>query len=404
MLIGQPRVEAMLSRALQRDRVCHAYLFLGPEGVGKATAAMLLAQTLNCERLPEPGDPGHPGLQPCGACDSCRRIDADNHPDVRVLTPQTRSGQNIGVEQARAFRRDAQLRPKTGRRKVYVVPNAELMNEEAANTALKTLEEPNPYVTILLCAPAASNVLPTIQSRCQWVRFGLAAPQVIAEALANSGGVDAETAGLLARLSGGRPGLARRWATEPAILERRRGVLALIAETERCRQQVRREPGATVAALRLGEELRAIVGAGQAASLPAGRSRQAGSLSHPTPAAATREELRDALDFALSFYRDALALAEGVAADSETLVNPELSILDVGCWMLAREDGDKDASAPSQSKTQNPESRIQRSWAELVGAIGTVMESQRLLARNVTPQLVLERMFLRLLSDGGEKA
>jgi DNA polymerase-3 subunit delta' len=366
MLIGQPRVEAMLSRALQRDRVSHAYLFLGPEGVGKNTAAMLLAQALNCEQLPAPGEAGHPGLRPCGACDSCRRIAADNHPDVRVLTPQTRSGQNIGVDQARAFRRDAQLRPKTGRRKVYVVPNAELLNEEAANTALKTLEEPNPYVTILLCAPAASNVLPTIQSRCQWVRFGLAAPQVIADALANKS-VDAETAGLLARLTGGRPGLALRWATEPAILERRRAVLTLLAETERCHRTARTEPGASVAALRLAEELRVLC-------TPADTKKA-------TPAAALRDELRDGLDFALAYYRDALALAEGVPVGAEVLLNPELTLTDFALPLADLEGGPTALRSP----------------AELTAAIRTILESQRLLARNVTPQLVLERMFLRLL-------
>jgi DNA polymerase-3 subunit delta' len=368
MLIGQPRVEAMLSRALQRDRVSHAYLFLGPEGVGKATAAMLLAQALNCEQLPAPGEAGHPGLRPCGVCDSCRRITADNHPDVRVLTPQTRSGQNIGVDQARAFRRDAQLRPKSGRRKVYVLPNAELLNEEAGNTALKTLEEPNPYVTVLLCAPAASNVLPTIQSRCQWVRFGLAAPQVIAEALVNHAGAEADTARLLARLSGGRPGLAMRWAAEPAMLERRRAVLALFTQTERCHLATREEPGASVAALRLAEELRAI-------AAPSDNRKT-------TPAVAARDELHDTLDFALTYYRDALALAEGVPAGAETVLNPDLTMAEFG-------EADPGRQA-DRSTVRTPE--------ELAAVIGTILESQRLLARNVTPQLVLERMFLRLLA------
>lgn len=368
MLIGQARVDAMLSRALQRDRVTHAYLFLGPEGVGKHTAAMLLTQALNCEQLPAPGEAGHPGLRPCGECDSCRRITADNHPDVRVLTPQTRSGQNIGVDQARAFRRDAQLRPKTGRRKVYVVPNAELLNEEAANTALKTLEEPNPYVTILLCAPAAANVLPTIQSRCQWVRFGLAPSQVIAAALVNKG-VDPTTADLLARLCGGRPGLAQRWADEPAMLERRRAVLALLAETEQRHGTARAERGASVAALRLAEDLRVLC-------TPADSKKA-------TPAAALRDELRDALDFALSYYRDALALGEGVPAGAGTLLNPEM------------QPGDLPGGA-----ARRPEPRAAD---ELTAAIQTILESQRLLTRNVTPQLVLERMFLRLLIGETQK-
>jgi DNA polymerase-3 subunit delta' len=375
MLIGQSRVEAMLSRALQRDRVSHAYLFLGPEGVGKATAALLLAQALNCERRPAPGEPGHPGLRPCGTCDACRRIAIENHPDVRVLTPQTRGGQNIGVEQARALRHDAQLRPKSGRRKVYVLPNAELLNEEAANTALKTLEEPNPFVTILLCAPAASSLLPTIQSRCQWVRFGLAAPEVIAQALANHGGVEPESAALLAHLAGGRPGLAFRWARDPAILARRAAVIQLFAEAEAYRQRVGADPGGSVFALRLAEEFRA-----------AATSARSGKEA---TAAAAREDLRDALDFALGYYRDALALAEGFRPSTPN-----------GRQQDAQDETDRNGSGNSALIVCDPlvDARSGAGWREMTEAIGTILESQRLLERNVTPQAVLERMFLRLLT------
>jgi DNA polymerase-3 subunit delta' len=372
MLIGQSRVEAMLGRALQRDRVSHAYLFLGPEGVGKSTAALLLAQALNCEQLPEPGAPGHPGLLPCGACDACRRIAIDNHPDVRVLTPQTRGGQNIGVEQARALRRDAQLRPKTGRRKLYIVPNAELMNEEAANTVLKTLEEPGPYVVIILCAPAASSLLPTIQSRCQWVRFGLSPPQVIADALTNRGEADTLTAELLAHLAGGRLGLAIRWARDPAILERRQAVIDLLGTAERYRQNAAGAPGVTVVALRLAEDFRA-------ASANPSRGKET------TAAAALRDDLRDALDFALTYYRD--ALAHSVAAGDSRAVDPADPV---------GHDGAGSVGALGQSL---PYSEIDR----LSGAIGGILESQQLLARNVTPQAVLERMFLRLLTEIPER-
>jgi DNA polymerase III subunit delta' len=373
-LIGQPRAEEILARALARDRVSHAYLFVGPAGVGKTTAAILLAQAVNCDALSawrlalgEAG-PSQPSakrqapsaasgseLAPCGRCESCLRITAGTHPDVHVIVPQSKTGQNVSVDQMRDTRRDASLRPSMGRRKVYIVPNAELMNAEAANTLLKTLEEPSDFVTLVLIAPSVSSVLPTIQSRCQLVRFGLTSPAVIQAALQERFGLPEETAAPLARAAGGRVGIAFAWAADAGVLEQRNRALELLREAEERRQAARRKPGQQVAALRLAEAFRELAPGGG-----------------PGSAANTRSALTTLLDLALEYYRDLLLLSVGA---------PESALMVTDPGPLLRE----------QAAGTGPETLLQ--------AIETVVESQQFLERNVAPQLVLERMFARLIGE-----
>lgn len=344
-LIGQPRVEAILGRVLARDRVSHAYLFVGPSGVGKRTAALLLAQAINCAARPT-------ALAPCGDCESCRRIAAGTHPDVHEIVAQSRGGQNISVEQIRDTRRDAALRPTMGRRKVYLLPNAELMNLEAANTLLKTLEEPCDFVTLVLAAPAVERVLPTIQSRCQIVRFGLTGAAVIQQALMDRFGIDAPSAAALARVARGRVGRAFAWATDDGARERWDRVLALLRETEALSRSARARPGRQVAAFRLAETFRELVPV------------------EVQSTADTRGALATLLDLALEYYRDRLLLSVGAPARVAALANPD----------SVEPDADDGA-------------------AVFLRAIDTILESRQFLERNVAPQLVLERLFARLIGD-----
>ncbi|HZI06003.1 MAG TPA: hypothetical protein VEZ71_18375, partial [Archangium sp.] len=289
-------------------------------------------------------------------CESCRRIAADSHPEVMEVQPASKTGQDITVEQVREIRMNASLRPKLGRRRIYVVPNAEAFNETSANALLKTLEEPSDFVTLLLCAPSPSHVLPTIRSRCQSVRFGLAGPAEVAEAL-TTGGTTPEIAVALARACGGRPGLAISWAQSPSVLKQRRAVLDVFARAVGFQRQARKDPSAGAKSLRLAEELRSLVDTDTEKG--EGRARPAKELHSEN------------LEVGLTYLRDLLLLTQGA--------EPSLA-----------QNQDRITELLDQARYTDRE----RALAD----VDSVREAQQLLERNVAPQLVLERMFWALIS------
>ncbi|HLW49293.1 MAG TPA: DNA polymerase III subunit delta' [bacterium] len=209
-LIGQRDARAVLQGALRSGCVSHAYLFVGPEGVGRRAAALAFAQALLCRRG---------GDDACGSCDACRKVAAGAHPDLRVIAPggRTESGAErraVGIEQVRDLKRDAAYPPYEARWKVFIVEDAEAMRAEAANSLLKVLEEPPSQSVIVLISESAAALLPTIVSRSQIVRFAFVPAADIAAALSESAGVPPDHAPFLAALSGGRPGVALREAAE----------------------------------------------------------------------------------------------------------------------------------------------------------------------------------------------
>src|SRR5882757_3586066 len=158
-LAGQNHAVALLLRAVASGRVSHAYLFDGPHGVGKRSAAVGLGMALACLEAPGAG---------CGRCDVCRRILAGNHPDVRVFAPATAQ---FLIEQAQELFLLAAGRPHEAPARVLVVDEADRLNPSAANCLLKTLEEPFPGTHLVLVTAAPDRLLPTIRSRTQRVRF-----------------------------------------------------------------------------------------------------------------------------------------------------------------------------------------------------------------------------------------
>jgi DNA polymerase-3 subunit delta' len=205
-LQGQDTGVEQLRRAWRQGRVPHALLFTGPEGVGKHTAALALAQLLNC-------------LQPreddaCGECLACRKISQGIHPDVRCLEPE---GAHLKIEQIREdLQRDAVFKPLEGQRKVYVLDPAEALTTGAANSLLKILEEPPAAVVLVLISAQPFALLDTVRSRCREVRFFPVPALRLAPWLQAKLGVNPETAQALARLSGGRPAEALRLSTPEA--------------------------------------------------------------------------------------------------------------------------------------------------------------------------------------------
>jgi DNA polymerase-3 subunit delta' len=195
------------------DKLRHAYLLTGPEGVGRQTLAIRFAQALNCTNPPERGDF-------CGACRDCRQLATLTHPDLSLLVPQE-GHKDILIDQVRALQHTLALSPYSGAYRIALLPDFQRATTQAANALLKTLEEPPDRVVLLLTANSPEGLLPTIVSRCEVIRLRPASIVSTQNYLQAERGLDAERARLLAHISGGRVGAAIRMAEDPATLATR---------------------------------------------------------------------------------------------------------------------------------------------------------------------------------------
>jgi DNA polymerase-3 subunit delta' len=212
-ILGQERVLGYLKAALSRGRLAHAYLFLGPEGVGKASIARALAAARTCADLREDGDA-------CGVCPSCKRMGAGTHPDYQVIRPTSRERPpKITIEQIREFRRVTAYPPVGGGWRVALIKPGEDMRDEAVNALLKTLEEPPPQHLLILTAGVEADLFPTVVSRCQKLAFAPLPYSLITQELIRRS-LSPSQAALMAALSGGS--LGRALAMEPEELLRQR--------------------------------------------------------------------------------------------------------------------------------------------------------------------------------------
>jgi DNA polymerase-3 subunit delta' len=159
-LLGQAKAITHLTRAVTSGRLAHAYLFAGPDGVGKKTAAQALASVLLC-RMPD-------GLSPCGACPGCRKFLSGNHPDLLRVRPQ---GAAIKIDQIREMKKALTFSPFESRQRVVLIEDVHTMRREAGNSLLKVLEEPPADNLLILIGSTAGALLDTIVSRCQVIPF-----------------------------------------------------------------------------------------------------------------------------------------------------------------------------------------------------------------------------------------
>jgi DNA polymerase-3 subunit delta' len=257
-VIGQERVKKLLKSAIQHDRLPHAFLFFGPAGVGKDALAIELARTLNCEKS---------DIEGCGNCLSCRRIDKLQHPKLKLVfaLPVGKServgdpplekldkddfeivkkqigekakdpyheisvpkANSIKINSIRDIRREISHTAFGKGRRVVIISDADNMNTESSNALLKTLEEPAGDTMLILTTSRKDNLLPTIISRCQPVRFDPLRDQDIEQALVERENVDAQEARLDARLAAGSYSKALQYVGED-LGGKRKEVLRLL--------------------------------------------------------------------------------------------------------------------------------------------------------------------------------
>jgi DNA polymerase-3 subunit delta' len=330
-LIGHAWAVEMLKRDLALDRVRHAYLFTGPEGVGKRTLVAEFARALLCSS-PD---------SPCGHCRNCTLAAKGSHPDLLTVAPEISGkrvrAEKIKIEPVRQLIYDLSLKPVEAKRRVARLLRFDAANVETMNAFLKTLEEPPGSTVILVTAeradPSASSgqaLLPTIVSRCEVVALRPLPIETVREALITQWLVPAEQADLLAHLSGGRLGWAVRMSQDKDALDARSQKL---------------------------DDLRRLLAATRVE-----RFAYADRLSRET----SLDRIQDTLDLWLSFWRDVMLASTGAAAP---LTNP-----------------DRESEIRGLAQTLSPVAAGQ--------ALAALRRTSELLEKNVNTRLALEVMLL----------
>ena len=272
-IIGHRKQLEFLRLALASARLHHAYLFIGPQGIGKRTVALALAKALHCSEAENDF---------CDGCGNCNRIAALNHPDVRVIEPLA-GKKEISIQQVRELERDLNYRSFTGKRKMMIIDPATLMNSSAQNALLKTLEEPPENSLLILIASNAGGLLPTVRSRCLRMSFAPLTRDEVASYLKSNRGMTGDNVEYLAAMSLGSIGVAVG-LDEEEFIEKRRGWAG------------------TVSALKAGDYQSAMAAAESLAG--------------------DRDQALRFLTWAQSWYRD--LLIHGVTQDSRDLVNLDM--------------------------------------------------------------------------------
>ncbi|MDR2549733.1 MAG: DNA polymerase III subunit delta' [Desulfobulbus sp.] len=215
-ILGQAKALTLLSRALASGRLAHAYLFSGPDGVGKTTVALDMAAMLLCRR-PEEG-------RPCGRCPGCLKYRSGNHPDFMRIRPD---GAAIKIDQVRELKKALNFAPFESGLRIVLLEEVQTMRREAGNSLLKVLEEPPPDNLLILTGTGAGAILDTIVSRCQVIPFA-PLPLDLAAEIIRQRRPELDTAGseALAALADGCPGQALAFEADGILLLYRRIVAA----------------------------------------------------------------------------------------------------------------------------------------------------------------------------------
>ncbi|MET8474364.1 DNA polymerase III subunit delta' [Streptomyces sp. NPDC006422] len=392
-LVGQDRVIAELDAAARdadalvtaaaadapppaSSKMTHAWLFTGPPGAGRETAARAFAAALQCTS-PDRALGGAPG---CGFCDGCHTALLGTHADVSTVAAV---GTQIRVDDMRDTVRKSYTSPAGGRWQVILVEDAERLNEKSANAVLKAVEEPAARTVWLLCAPSVEDVLPTIRSRCRLLTLSTPAVSAVADMLVRRDGIEPDVAAAVSRATQGHIDRARRLATDPRARERRAAVLKVPLRVEEIGGCLKAAQELVDAAAedskqlaeevdtKETEELKAALGAQNGGRMPRGTAGVMKDLEDMQKRRRTRSQ-RDSLDLALTeltgVYRDVLAMQLGSRVD---LANTEIQ-----------------DTLERLARSTSPESTLRR--IEAIAACRVALDG------NVAPLLAVEAMTVAL--------
>ena len=384
---GQPRALAEVDSMIL-GQAPHAVVFVGPGSTGKTTLALDLAAGLLC------ADPD-PAARPCRICRGCRQVASGNHPDLHRLAPEGPGGQ-IRIGKAtdpepgtvRHLIGELALLPVEGGARVVIVEQAHRLNDDAQNAFLKMLEEPPAGVTIILCVDDEECLLPTVRSRCARVRVGTIGGREIEHWLGELGVADAPRAARLARLAGGRPGLALAYAhsadAERVRGEIARGLLDMLEENRAARLASIRE------LMKSAAELDAALDSWRRSAVPAGRGRKGKSAKAPAPA-----DTADADTAADAAAADGAAAPKLAAADRRSAA---ATLLDI--WAsVARDLAVAGAGGSRQLRELNLVDELRAvaagvSSVRLRSFLASLGEIAAQLDENVNPELALDVLAL----------
>jgi len=363
-IIGHNKEIDMLKRAIGSGRPAHAYLFVGPDGIGKKLIALNFAKVFNCEEG---------GLEPCDECPSCRKIDDGNHIDVQVFAPKGLSRQ-LKVEQVEQFISQVNFKPFEGNRKAFILCDADRANVSFQNKILKVLEEPPDETIIILVTSNPEGLLPTIRSRCQVMNFSpLSTDAVKGFLIANE--FTSDEACLAASLSQGQIGKAIQWLDKERLEQRRHLFVLLSSKQHLPIDEIISAAHELEGYLRKKRDTMISEGLSEAKKGPnwenldeTGRSQVIEDIKADAEGR-FRQEASEVLNYLACFYRDVLVLKE--TGREDLVMNTD--ILDIL----------KDAAD-------------YRNYNEIQRNIGAIESARESIARNVKISNCLEALLLRL--------
>jgi len=375
-LVGQDHITAILKGAVEASRsgvdsqeMTHAWVFTGPPGSGRSSAAVAFAQALICPN------------QGCGACNECRSAMAGSHPDVEIIRTE---GLSIKIDEVRELLSRVAWAPSMGGWRVVVMEDADRLTESAANALLKAIEEPGNRTVWLLCAPTLHDVLPTIRSRCRHIQLHTPSDEAVAQVLINRDGIAPAMATFAARVSQGHIGRAKYLALNESVRSNRTTIMSLplqlnsLAAAFRAAQTLVDLATASANAsadVRDEKEIAALQEAyGKGATgrgMASGAAKAVKELEKEQKSRATRM-VRDSIDGALldiaTFYRDVMMVQ---SASVDAIINTDL------------------VDAINAYAVKHPNHTT-------INKMSAIMDARTNLAHNAAPLLTCEALMCRL--------